>query len=262
MKLWCCAVVALAVAGATPAPASGASADELAPSGVLRAIFLASNPVQGTVSAAGVVTGPAAELTEALAHAHNVRWTITPAPGTQAVLDGVIAGSADIGFLAFDPARAQQVDFSQSYSLAYNAYLVPAGSPITSSAEVDRPGVRIGVGERDAADLYLSRTIKHATLQRLPAGALDTLIGAVRGGAVDAYAANRHRLTQALAQLPGARLLDDNFLAVEQAVIVAKGAEARLAIINRFLDDARFTGLIQAALDRAKLNGVAVAPAR
>ncbi|MEJ0071914.1 MAG: transporter substrate-binding domain-containing protein [Pseudomonadota bacterium] len=193
-------------------------ADELAPTGVLRAIFLGSNPVQGTVdSATGAVSGPAAELTAALAREHGLRWTIAPVGGTQAVIDGVNAGGAEIGFLAFDPLRAALVDFTQPYSLAYNAYLLPAGSPIRSSAEIDRPGIRIGVGERDAADLYLSRTIKQATLQRLPAGPLDALVGAVRTGAVDAYAANRHRLTQALAQLPGARLLDDNFLAVEQA---------------------------------------------
>lgn len=259
MKLLRCAVAALAVAGAAPL----VMADELAPTGVLRAIFLGSNPVQGTVdSATGAVSGPAAELTAALAREHGLRWTIAPVGGTQAVIDGVNAGGAEIGFLAFDPLRAALVDFTQPYSLAYNAYLLPAGSPIRSSAEIDRPGIRIGVGERDAADLYLSRTIKQATLQRLPAGPLDALVGAVRTGAVDAYAANRHRLTQALAQLPGARLLDDNFLAVEQAVIVAKGETARRAIVDRFLDEARRSGLIRAALDRAQLNGVDVAPAR
>jgi polar amino acid transport system substrate-binding protein len=243
-------------------PPAIADADALAPTGVLRAIFLESNPVQGSVDAAGVVSGPAADLTRELARRHGIPSSVTPVKGTQAVIEGVKTGTADIGFLAFDPLRAAQVDFSQPYSLAYNAYLVPAGSPIQSTADVDRSGVRIGVGERDAADLYLTRTIKQAMLRRVAAGSVDTLVGVVTAGEVDAFATNRYRLAQALARIPGARILPDNFLAVEQAVIVVKGATARLAIIDRFLDDARGSGLIRAALARSQLTGVDVAPAK
>jgi len=52
-------------------------------------------------------------------------------------------------------------------------YLVPAGSPIKSVSEVDRPGIRIVSPAKSAYDLYLSRTIKQASGNGMcgPAGA-------------------------------------------------------------------------------------------
>ncbi len=233
-----------------------------APPATARAVFLEANPVQGTVDpATGAVTGPAVDLTRALAQQLGVAFTVSPLKGTAPLMDSLKAGAADIGFLAFDPARAQEVAFSQTYSLAHNAYVVPAGSPIQSAVEIDRPGVRIGVGARDAADLFLSRTIKQATLRRNEIGSIAEMIRMLGAGEVDVYAANRTRLYQAQPQLPGARILAENFLSVEQSIAVARGDEAaKLAVLNRFLDDARRSGLIAAALERAKLTGVDVAP--
>jgi polar amino acid transport system substrate-binding protein len=86
------------------------------------------------------------------------------------------------------------------------------------------------------------------------------MIRMVRAGEVDVYAANRTRLYQAQPQLPGARILDENFLSVEQSIAVTRGDAAKLAAVNRFLDGARASGLIRSALERAKLTGVDVAP--
>jgi polar amino acid transport system substrate-binding protein len=183
-------------------------------------------------------------------------------PTVQAVIDSVKTGAADIGFVAFDPVRAIEVDFSQPYSLAHNTYLVLAGSPIRSVAGVDRPGIRIGVGARDAGDYFLTRTLKHAELRRNPTGALAEALRMLAAGEVDAYAANRQRLTALASQQPGVRVLPDNFYGVEQAIIVAKGSPARLDIVDRFIEEARATGFIRAAIERAGLVGVDVAPPR
>src|SRR5262249_19574309 len=114
----------------------------------------------------------------------------------------------------------------------------------------------------DAADLYLTRTLQHAELKRGEARTIEALVRAMTSGEIDAYAGNRQRLSEASRQLAGSRVLAENFLAVEQAIIVPKGNAARLAIVDRFLDEARASGLIRAALDRADLTGVDVAPAR
>jgi polar amino acid transport system substrate-binding protein len=50
-------------------------------------------------------------------------------------------------------------------------YLVPAGSPLKSIADVDKPGVRIAVTGRAAYGLWLERNIKQAELVR--SGTLD-----------------------------------------------------------------------------------------
>lgn len=242
---------------------AAALADDLAPTGTLRVTFLGTNPVQGRLDpATGEVRGPAGDIARELARRHNVTLAITPLVGVPAVIDSVKTGAADIGFAAFDPQRALEVDFSQSYSLAYNSYLVPAGSPIRGLTDVDRPGVRIGVGTADAADLFLSRTIKQAELKRGDARTIEALVRVMASGEIDAYAGNRQRLMEAQAQLPNTRVLADSFLAVEQAIIVAKGNPARLTIVDRFLDEARASGFVRAALDRAGLTGVDVAPPR
>ena len=125
---------------------------------------------------------------------------------------------------------------------------------------MDRPGVRIGVGERDAADFFLTRTLKHATLKRNSAGSTEAAIKMLVGGEVDAYGGNRQRMGEAVAGTPGLRLLPDSFYGVAQAIVVRKGDAARLAVVNGLIDEARNSGLIAAAIERAGLVGVVVAP--
>jgi polar amino acid transport system substrate-binding protein len=240
---------------------AGAVAGELMPTGTLRATFINTNPVQARVDASGEVRGPAADLTRALAEQLGVPFTIKPAIGVAGVIESVKSGAADIGFVAYDATRAKEVDFSQPYLLAHNSYVVRADSNVRSATELDRPGIRIGVGERDAGDLFLTRTLTSAELKRRPSSEMLDGIRALVAGELDAYAGNRTRLLEIAAREPGLRVLNDNFYSVEQAIAVAKGNSAGLAIVERFVTEARAKGLIQAAIERAGLKGVDVAPA-
>lgn len=236
-------------------------AKDLAPTGTLRAVYIATNPVQASIDpATKEVRGPAAEIARELGKRAGVPVTVTGARGVEGVIESVKNGAADIGFVAFDPVRASQVDFSQNYALAQNTYLVPENSPIKSVADADRAGVRIGVGARDAGDYFLTRTLKAATLVRNEGGVGDAVTKALLAGELDAYAGNRMRLHAAAQKMPGLRLVADSFYGVEQAVIVPKGKTSRLAIIDKFLDEARTSGLIAEAIARAGLVGVDVAP--
>lgn len=235
-------------------------ANDLAPTGTLRATFIAGNPVQAVADAkTGDVTGPAADLGRELARRLNVSFAIKGVLGVQPVIDSVKNGEAEIGFVAFDPVRATQVDFSQPYSLAQNTYLVREGSPIRAVADVDRPGVRIGVGLNDAGDYFLTRTFKNAELKRNPGGDLAVALRQLEAGEIDAYAANRQRLHTFITAHPGLRLVPDNFYGVEQSVIVANGNEALLAHVERLIEETRASGFIAAAIARAGLVGVDVA---
>jgi polar amino acid transport system substrate-binding protein len=245
---------------AWPALASDLAKD-LAPTGTLRATYIATNPVQASVDpATKEVRGPAAEIARALGRRAGVPVTVTGVRGVDGVIESVKTGAADIGFVAFDPVRAEQVDFSQNYALAQNTYLVPENSPIKSVADAEHAGVRIGVARRDAGDYYLTRTLKAATLVRNEGGVGDAAVKALLAGELDAYAGNRMRLHAVAQKTPGLRLVPDNFYGVEQAVIVPKGETARLAIIDTFIDEARASGFIAGAIARAGLVGVDVAP--
>ena len=243
--------------------ATAANADDLIPAGTLRATFIGGNPVQAVIDPkTGEVTGPAADLGRELARRLGVPFAIKGVPGVQPVIDSVKNGEADIGFVAFDPVRAAQVDFSQPYSLAQNTYLVREGSPINAVADVDRPGVRIGVGLNDAGDYFLTRTLKNAELKRNPGGDLAVALRQLEAGEIDAYAANRQRLHTFIATHPGLRLVPDNFYGVEQSIVVAQGNKALLAQVERLIDETRASGFIAQAIARAGLVGVDVAPAR
>ena len=256
-----CILTALVVS--TAPLVSTAKAQQLAPTGTLRATFLGGNPVQGRVDAkTGAVSGPVEELTRELARRLGVPFAITPSAGVRAVLDSIKNHTADIGFLAFDATRAVEVDFSQPYSLGFNTYMVPANSSIRAVPDADRAGIRIGVAAGDAGELYLTRTLKFAELKRVPGGTMEEALRMLAAKEVDAYAANKQRLSEAAAHAPDVPILDDNFFGVEQSIVIAKGDAASLETINRFLDDARASGLIRGAIERANLAGVEVAPPR
>jgi polar amino acid transport system substrate-binding protein len=254
LRALCLAALALAFTGR-------ADASDLTAGDTLRAVYIDSNLAQARRDpASGEVRGPAADLTRELAKRNGLKFTIEPAPGVAGVIAAVKSGAADIGFVAYDATRAQEVDFSQTYLLAHNTYIVRDNSTARATGDLDRAGVKIGVGEKDAADLFLSRNLKAASLQRMPSSDLDNGIRMLLAGELDAYAANRTRLLAVTDKVPGLRLLPDNFYDVEQAIVVAKGNPKRREIVEQFVIEAKASGLVQAAIDRAGLRGVSVAP--
>ena len=238
------------------------SGQVLAPTGTLRAVFLQNNPVQGRVDPkTGEVSGPAADLTRELGRQLGVPVSIMGVAGVRAVTDAVKNHTADIGFLAFDPTRAVEVDFSRVYSLSWSSYIVPVQSPLHAVADADRAGIRIGAATGDSPELYLSRNLKNAELKRYANPPAADVLRMLSAGEIDVWAANRQRLLEMAASATNLRVLPDNYSAVRQAIIVPKGDSAAVDKINRFLDDARTSGLIRTAIDRAGLTGaVDVAP--
>ena len=249
------------VAAAMMFVCAGAFADDRIPTGTLRATYIATNPVQAFADpVSGELRGPGAAIARELARRLNVPVKIAGLASPAAVIDSVRKGEADIGFLAFDPQRANEVDFSQVYALAQNTYLVPENSPIKGVADIDRAGVKVGVTARDTADLVLTRTLKAAEIRRNGTGSVDTAVTWLADHTVDAYGTNRQRLTELAARHAGYRLLPDNFYGVPQAVVVAKGNAAMRDAVNRVIDEARRNGAIARAIAEAGLAGVDVAP--
>jgi polar amino acid transport system substrate-binding protein len=244
-------------------PAIAADPAQLAPTGTLRAAFLGDNPVQGRVDpATGTVTGPVADLTKELAQRLGVSYKIIPAANAKVVIDHVKAHTADIGFLAYDETRAEEVDFTRPYVLMQSTYLVRADSDIAKAADADRPGKRIGAVKGQTPQIYLSRNLKNAQLRSFddmpPFEELQRLL---TSGELDAFGANRQRMVEAAARSPKLRALADNYSAVEQSLVVLKGRHDQIEVLDRFLDEARDSGLVKVSIERAKIAGAEVAPA-
>jgi polar amino acid transport system substrate-binding protein len=232
----------------------------LAPTGTLRAAYLANNPAQAVKDpATGALRGTAVELANELARRLGVEAALSGLPSPQNVIEAVEKGQADIGFVAFNPERAGPVEFSQPYMLVQQTFLVRADSAIRSVKDIDRINQRIGATKGDSIALYLGRTLKTAQLVEITESAADALAG-VAAGKLDAFGANRQRLTDLMKSTSGLRLLADDLYGVEQTIIVQKGKPEALTSVNRFIDDVRGSGFLRAAMDRSGVLGITVAP--
>jgi polar amino acid transport system substrate-binding protein len=232
---------------------------QLAPSGVLRAGINLSNFLLVTGRAEnGDPQGVAPDMAAAIAHRLGVpvKYVTFKTPGEL----GDQAGKNvwDIGLIGAEPQRAQTIAFTAAYVEIEATYMVPPGSTIKSIAEVDRKGVRIAVSARSAYGLWLENNIKNATL--LPVAGLDAAFNKFRDEKLDVLAGLRPGLLKDIEKMPGARLLDGKFSAVQQAVGTAKGNMDASAWLSGFVEEAKKSGLVGRLIEKHKVKGLSVAP--
>jgi polar amino acid transport system substrate-binding protein len=187
----------------------------------------------------------------------KVKYVPYKTPGELA--DAAGTGAWDIGLIGAEPQRAEIIAFTSAYVEIEATYLVPAGSPIKSVAEVDRPGIRIAVTGRSAYGLWLERNIKQAELVR--SDTLDSAYEQFVRDKLEALAGLRPRLLTDVQKLPGARILDGQFSAVQQAVGTARRNAAGAAFLREVVEQAKASGLVARLIERHKVQGLSVAPA-
>jgi polar amino acid transport system substrate-binding protein len=232
---------------------------ELAPTGVLRTgINLGNFLLVSGKSPAGEPEGVAPDMAREIAQRLGVPVAYVPFARPGELADAAGTGVWDIGLIAAEPARAETIAFSPAYVEIEATYLVPAGSPLTTIAEVDRPGVRIAVAGRSAYDLWLTRHLRHAELVR--SNGLDASFEQFATDRLDALAGLRPRLLQDVEKLPGARILAGQFTAVQQAVGTAKANAAGAAFLRDFIEEAKASGLVARLIERHHIRGLSVAP--
>ncbi|HUL92705.1 MAG TPA: transporter substrate-binding domain-containing protein [Burkholderiales bacterium] len=231
---------------------------ELAPNGVLRAGINLSNFLLVTGRAAnGDPQGIAPDMAAEIAARLKVPLKLIPYESPGKLADAV--ADWDVGLIGAEPARAAQIAFTAAYLEIESTYLVPAGSTIRSVDEVDRKGVRIAVADRSAYGLYLDRSIKNAEL--VHAAGLDASYEIFLNQKLDALAGLRPRLLKDVQKLPGARVLEGRFTAVQQAVGTPKARVASATFLAAFVEEAKVSGLVARLIERHGVQGVTVAPA-
>jgi polar amino acid transport system substrate-binding protein len=183
------------------------AATDLAPTGRLRAAYLGTNPAQAMRDpSTGEIGGPAYELARELADRNNVPLEFKPIASPPAVIEAVKNGEADIGFVAYEATRLGMVEFSQTYMLVRQSFLVLDDSPIKAIAEIDRAGQKIAGTVNDSITLCMKRILKQATIVELENNPAE-LNKALTARTIDALGANRQRLTTLSKARPGTRLL-------------------------------------------------------
>ena len=231
--------------------------NEIAPTGRLRASINLGNSVlaQGTPEAPrGVSVDLATELGKRLGvPVEFICW-----PAAKPSFDTVKDAKADIGFLAHEPARAAEVEFTAPYVEIEGAYMVRKDSPLQSVDEVDRPGIRIAVGPGSAYDLYLTRTLKNAEIVRSTIGGGSSNIEMFVKDNLEVCANVRQPLEAWAAKDQNMRLLPGRFMVINQSMALPKGRPNAAAYIKAFVEEMKASGFVADGLKRSgQVAGVA-----
>jgi polar amino acid transport system substrate-binding protein len=249
------------IAAALVLAAGTAAANDIAPGGTLRAVYLSSNPAQAVQDrATGAIRGASADLARELGKRIGTPVAFTSVANPPAVINAVSSGEADIGFVAYEPSRVGTVEFSQTYMLVQQSFLVLDDSPIRAIADVDRAGQKIAGTRNDSVTLFMKRNLKAATLVEIENNPAE-IKRMLMAKEIDAFGANRQRLTTLMKDTPGTRLLPDSLFGVPQTIIVPKGKPEVLAAVNRFIDEVRASGFLANAIASSGIVGIEAAPA-
>ena len=231
----------------------------LAPTGKLRAGINYGNPVLATRDdASGELRGVAVDLAHELGRRTELPVDIVSFESAGKLFDAVKSGAWDVAFLAVDPGRADEIDFTAPYVEIEGTYLIPAGAPFRTVADVDHDGVRVGVSGKSAYDLFLTRNLQRAQIVRAqsPESALDLILSAK----VDVLAGVRQTLVAHSAKLPGSLVFEDRFMAIGQALGIVKGRGEAVKYLREFIEDVKASGVVARAIEKSGVRGVTVPP--
>jgi polar amino acid transport system substrate-binding protein len=234
---------------------------ELVPTGRLR-FGVAFAPKMSALfvvkEADGSPRGITADLGQALARKLGVPIEFMVAPNTGVLTDKLANAEIDAAFMPVDDERRKRLDFGPMYALVESTYMVTEASGIQTLAEVDRLGVRV-VGVANTTTIRASgRTLKNT--QPIAATSIDDALVMLREGRADAFALGRDSLPDFVAMFPGSRIVDGGFQQTGIAIAVPKGRPAALAYVTEFLNEAKASGLVRRAMDRAGMDDLPVAP--
>ena len=210
---------------------------------------------QGTPEAPGGVT---VDIARELARRLGVSLELVCFDAARKSFEAMTSGAADLCFLAIDPAREAEVAFTAPYVVIEGVYAVPQDSPLTTVASVDAPGVRIGVKQGSAYDLYLTRELKAAKLVKAPTSPAVTDVMVAQN--VEVAAGVKQQLQADAKRVAGVRLLPGRFMVINQAMGLPKGREAGARYLTAFIEEMKASGFVAAALARHGIEGAAVAP--
>ena len=250
----------LAPPNASPVSVAGSAVADptirqaLAPTGTLRVGVYPGSPTSLVVDAkTGQRVGIALELGTELARQMAVPVQVVEYQRVAQVIEALKANQVDLTFTNATAARGRDLDFSQVMVQVELGYLVPAASPLRSVADVDRPGVRVGVTQGSSSQVTLAQLYQYAALA--PSNSMAEAQQALRSGAVQAYATNKAVLSEMGDAMPGYRILEGRWGVENMALAIPKGRDAGLPWLRQFAAQMQASGQLKTSIARAGLRG-------
>lgn len=244
------------VAGCATAPAApDAARAELAPTGKLRAGMNLGNALFTTKDAAtGELRGVSVDLMRELASRLGVpaHFVVYATPGD--VADASDKGTWDVPILAIEPARAEKITFSPAITEIEATYVVHKDSALRSVGQVDASGIHIATSEKAGYELYLTRTLRNATLIRTKGTRAS--IDLFNERRADALAGLKPALLESMDRMPDARLLEGKFMTVNHGLGTPRERPAAARYLKAFVEEMNTSGFVARSIERHGVQGL------
>ena len=256
LKSLAVALAGLVIVGCTTSPAvPEAARAQLAPAGKLRAGMNLGNTLFTTKDAAtGELRGVSVDLMRELASRLDVplEMVVHATPGE--VADTAQKGTWDVAILAIEQSRAQTIAFSPPISEIEATYAVRKDSRFRAVEQIDASGIRISAPEKAGYELYLTRTLKNATLVR--SKSTQASIDLFLDGKAEALAGLKPMLLDSMNRMPDARLLEGRFMVVNHGLSTPRDRTAAAEYLKAFVQDLNASGFVARSIERHGVKGL------
>jgi polar amino acid transport system substrate-binding protein len=231
-----------------------------APTGTLRTSINLGNPILANKDPiTGLPVGVSIDLATNLAKLLGVDIELAVFDAAGKSVEAVAQEQVDIGFFAIDPLRGESISFTAAYVLIEGCYLVRETSSIRSNEEVDGASNRVTVGKASAYDLYLTRHLMHARIERAPTS--QTVVDVFMEKDFEVAAGVKQQLEGDMNRFQNLRLLPGRFMVIHQAMGVPKSrGQAAARFLQAYVEAMKASGFVAKSLEQHRIMGASVAP--
>jgi len=227
---------------------------ELSSNGVLRAAINMSNFLLVTdKTKEGTPIGVSPDMAKELANKLDLQLKLIPYDTPGEIADDAENDNWDICNIGAEPQRAEKINFSAAYAEIQATYLIPPNSKLQNISEVDIAGNKIAVASRTAYGLWLERNIHNAELIQVEG--VGNSFDVFSNENLDALAGLRPALIDDVKKIPGAKILEGQFMSVQQAIGTSNKNIKSSIYIAKFVEEMKKNGFVQKLIDKHNVNG-------
>jgi len=227
---------------------------ELSSNGILRAAINMSNFLLVTDKTKdGTPIGVSPDMAQELADKLNLQLKLIPYTTPGEIADDAENDKWDICNIGAEPQRAEKINFSAAYAEIQATYIVQSNSKINNILDVDKIGNKISVASRTAYGLWLERNIHNAELIQVEGA--DSSFDVFSNKNLDALAGLRPALIDDVKKISGAKILEGQFMSVQQAIGTSIQNTNSSTYIAEFVEEMKKTGFVQKLIDKHNVNG-------
>ena len=227
---------------------------ELSSNGVLRAAINMSNFLLVTdKTKEGTPIGVSPDMAKELANKLDLQLKLIPYDTPGEIADDAENDNWDICNIGAEPQRAEKINFSAAYAEIQATYLIPPNSKLQNISEVDIAGNKIAVASRTAYGLWLERNIHNAELIQVEG--VGNSFDVFSNENLDALAGLRPALIDDVKKITGAKILEGQFMSVQQAIGTSNKNIKSSIYIAKFVEEMKKNGYVQKLIDKHNVNG-------